>query len=491
MANEMYDSIWFGGGASGRFGAAYTKALGGRSLIVEKHSLGGECHRCRCVFENCLNEQASMAVMMRLCSGLGWYPKIDLSNISMAKACKTFREVGRPAFAELMEHQSLKQLGLEVAWGDGKIIDKNTVEVNGKVYKGKTLVISSGSRPTIPDIPGTNLPGVMTYKDHPELKEDPKKLVVIGGGHIGIGKGAMFQAFGTKVTVLEKYKVLGEWDHEVREVVIRNQRKFGMEIYEGADVKEIKGKGKVKSVVAEIDGKIREFACDAVMLSIGLTPNSEVAEPLGLKIGENNEIITNEKCQTSLPGVYAVGDVAGPPFLMAIARKRGMTAAKNIQGIEAKVPCEFVPNHAYCAPLEATSVGLTEEEARKKYKKVIVLKAPLSPRIEGIKPEEYQPGYPVTCLPMCGRTTTLLLHFYGQGMNGFIKALIDPESRKYLGFHHVGHEAKVSFQYLSDFLRRGGTVDDMAEMHEVFLNGEQFIQLTRLISGYKELKDLA
>lgn len=487
---QEYDAIWLGGGAAGRFGAAFHKALGGKPLIIEKHALGGQCHVNRCAFENFIADQASMADLMRLYSGKSWYPKIDLSNISMAKACETYRNVGWKAFVEIMEFQSLEQLKLTWARGEGKIIDKNTVEVNGKIYKGKALVIATGSRSTIPDIPGIELPGVMTYVDHPEIRKDPKKIVVIGGGKIGIGKAAMFRPFGIEVTVLEKYTALAGWDQEVREFIFRNLRMRGIEIFEGVDVKEIKGKGKVESVVAEIEGKTKEFPCDAVMLATGLTPNSEIAKPLGVEIGTNNEVVIDERCQTNVPGVYAVGDVAGPPFFMAIARRRGMVAAKNIEGINAKMDYRLIPSHVYVPPLEACMVGLTEEEARKRHK-IIVVKAPFHPRIEGIKPEEYVSGYPGQVLPICGRMHTLNLLFYGQNINGFLKALVDTETRQYVGFHHVGDGAKVSFQYLSWLMKNGGTVDDVAEMNEVFLNAEHFIQLTRLISGYKDLINLA
>jgi len=135
-------------GAAGRFGAAFMKALGGSCLVVEKEGLGGECHKNRCAFENFVSDQASMAELLKLYSGLSWYPEFDLRNISMAKVVEAYREVGQKAFHDAMTHQSVRQLGMEIVWGEGKLIDKNTVQVNGKEYKGKNLVIGTGSRPT-------------------------------------------------------------------------------------------------------------------------------------------------------------------------------------------------------------------------------------------------------------------------------------------------------------------------------------------------------
>jgi len=492
MGDQEYDGIWFGGGAAGRFGAAFLKALGGRPLIVEAHCLGGECHVCRCAFENFVADQASMAELMRRYSGKSWYPEIDLSNISMARAVETYRKVGQKAFADTMKHQTEIQLGIEVAWGEGSIHDKNTVEVNGKIYKGRNLVIGTGSRPTLPRIPGIDLPGVMTYKDHPEIRKDPKKMVIIGGGKIGIGKAAMFAPFNVDVTVLEKCTCLPNWDQDVRQYVARDFKRRGIKIFEGVDVKEIRGRGRVEAVVAEVDGKLMEFPCDAVMVSVGLTPNSEVAAKLGVEIGARNEIVIDEGCQTSIAGVYAVGDVAGPPYFMAIARKRGMIAAKNIMGQNARMDDTLpLPDHIYLPPLEATMVGLNEEEARKKYGDVVLIQVPWGPSPRNPKPEEYVPGYENLGLPVCGRMHTLNLLYYGQGMNGLVKAIVEPKSRKYVGFHSVGDGAKTAFQYLSYLLKIGWTVDQMADLHEIFLNAEHFIQLSRLIAGQKELRGFA
>lgn len=492
MANYEFDAIWFGGGAAGRFGAAFHKALGGKPLIVEKKCLGGECHINRCAFENFFADQASMAELLRLYSGKSWYPKFDLTHISLAKAVELYRKVGQPAFADTMKQQTEIQLGVEVAWGEGRIIDKNTVEVNGKVYKGKNLVIGTGSRPTIPDIPGIDLPGVMTYRDHPEIRKDPKKMVVIGGGKIGIGKAAMFAPFNIEVTVLEKYTCLPKWDQDIRNYIFRDFKRRGIKIYEGVDVKEIRGKGKVESVVAEFNGEIMEFPCDTVMMSIGLTPNSEVAKPLGVKIGQGNEIIIDKRCQTNLPGIYAIGDVAGPPYFMAVARKRGMIAAKNMMGKNAEWDDSLpLPDHIYLPPLEATMVGLTEAEAREKYGDVVLIQVPWGPRPKNPKDEEYYPGFENQGLPVCGRMHTLNLLFYGQGRNGLMKAIVDPKSRKYVGFHSIGDGAKDGFQYLSYLLKIGWTIDQMAELHEIFLNPEHFIQLSRLVAGQEELKGFA
>ena len=158
----------------------------------------------------------------------------------------------------------------------------------------------------------------------------------------------MFAPFNIDVTVLEKDKVLANWDWEIRNWVRRDFARREIKAFEGVEVKEIRGDGKVEAVIAEVDGKTIEFPCDAVMISVGLTPNSEVAAHLGVEIGPGNEIAIDNHCRTSVPGVYAVGDVAGPPYFMAVARKRGMIAAKNIMGENAEWDDTLpLPDHIY------------------------------------------------------------------------------------------------------------------------------------------------
>ena len=313
--------------------------------------------------------------------------------------------------------------------------------------------------------------------------------MIIGGGKIGIGKASMFAPFNIDVTVLEKDKVLANWDWEIRNWVRRDFARREIKAFEGVEVKEIRGDGKVEAVIAEVDGKTIEFPCDAVMISVGLTPNSEVAAHLGVEMGPGNEIAIDNHCRTSVPGVYAVGDVAGPPYYMAVAKKRGMIAAKNIMGENAEWDDTLpLPDHIYLPPLEATSVGLTEEQAREKYGDVMIIRVPWGPVGKETKPLTYTPGLENQGLPVCSRVHSLNLFYYGENRNGLQKAIIDPKSRRYVGFHHIGDGAKTAFQYLSYLLQQGWTVDKMAGLHEIFLNAEHFIQLSRLVAGQKELK---
>jgi len=499
---ERFDAIWIGGGAAGRFGAVFHKQLGCKPLLVENISLGGECPRCRCAFDNFIFDVASTLELLRMYSGKGPFPDFKLPDkLSMARACELYRNVGRKAFTELMEFQTVIQLRVPVVFGeatdvrkrDGYFeVDVKCMDGKTRTFEGKNVVIATGSRPAKLNVPGEDLEGVMTYRDHPELTRDPERLVVVGGGRIGVSKAMMFRAFGVDVTIVEATDaILGEFDRDVVNFALSHLKRRGVEVYTKAKVKEIGGAKRVEGVRIEREGEVIEVPCDAVLVATGLVPNSELAVKwLGVKTGPRNEIVVNERMQTSVEGVYAVGDVVGPPYFMAIARKRGMVAAKNMAGIEAKIDYSYVPLHVYVPPYELCQVGPSEEELKAKYGKLVKIQVPVGPTKE-IEPCTWASGIPGQALPVCDRMMTINNIYYGRGWHGFLKCLIDPSTRRYVGFYHAGHGAKVAFQYLSYFLKIGWTVDQMAELNEIFLNAEHFIQLTRLLAGAKDLRDLA
>jgi 2-oxopropyl-CoM reductase (carboxylating) len=179
-----------------------------------------------------------------------------------------------------------------------------------------------------------------------------------------------------------------------------------------------------------------------------------------------------------VPNVYAVGDLIGAPMEMFKARKCGMTAARNIAGEPYAFDFSEYPDFLH-STYEVTWVGLTEEEARERHANVVVIQMPP----KGMGNEE---------IPLPCSEGTMLYAFSKPELSGFQKCVIDGDSRRVLGFHHVGYGAKDAFQYLDHLLRRpeGLTIDEMGQMNELFLNPEHFIQLCRLRAGRSQLVDL-
>ena len=471
-----YQAIWIGGGAAGRFGSSYMKALGGKQLVIEKEDhLGGKCCKNACVLQHFLFDQTVELDQFRMFSGKMWYPKFE-GRVDIVPIIKAFRE-GRELVYKLMNWQSKEQLSLEfILYKECKIVDPHTVEVEGKKFTTENLVIGTGARPYTPDLPGSDLERVLNYEGLANLDFEPKKVVVVGGGKIGSGYASFFNACGCDTTIIDQKPILTFLDQDIRHTAIDFMKKRGIKIYENALVKEIKGGPTVESVEAIVDGRKKDFVADTVFLATGVIPNSEMAKGINVKIGPMNEIVVNKRMQTNIPGVYAIGDVTGPPYEMYKARKSGMIAAKNIMGDKAELDIDFAPDFMLTT-YEIAWAGLTEEEARKKYKNISIIRMP---------PAE-SPPFPVV-LPMAERSMNF--GHLKPGWSGLIKEIIDADSRKILGFHGIGFGIKDAFQYLAQFLKQGITIDELANMNELFLNPEHFIQLSRLRAGQKKLKSL-
>lgn len=470
----VYDAIFIGGGAAGRFGSAFLRAMGGTQFTFEADNhLGGQCCKHNCVPEHFAYDNSVYMDHLRWFGGQLWFPEIP-DKLDMAPIFDVYRKVRDTNVYQFMTDQSKGQLGIEFAvYKEAKIIDPNTVEVDGERYRAKNLVIATGARPRIPDIPGINLKGVITHQELVGIDYEPQKVVVIGQGKTSSGYTSFFRSCGCEVTVVNRSPIYRWLDDDVREYVISNMKRRGIKIHEGVKIKEIKGVEKVEAVVFEEDGMLKEVPCDTVFLGTGVVPNSEIASPLGVEIGPNNEIVVNKKFQSSIPNVYAIGDTAGLPYVMSKARQSGMIAAKNIMGEETEMMDRTIPEFMFTT-YEITWCGLTEKECREKYGDAVIIKMP---------PDKLDIG-----LPLAERSM-IMAHLHPE-MSGFQKAIIEPKSRRFVGFWHVGYGAKTAFQYLPVLMDKGLTVDEMATFHELFLNSEHFIQLTRLRAGQKNLSNL-
>jgi pyruvate/2-oxoglutarate dehydrogenase complex dihydrolipoamide dehydrogenase (E3) component len=479
---KEYDAIFIGGGAGGRFGSSYLRAMGGEQLTIDKDNhLGGKCTKNACVIHHYLFDIAVELDFARLFNDKKWYPKIPISNgkVEMVPMIKDFLE-GRNHAYDIMYYQSKHQLGLKFILNrKAEIIDKNTVEVEGKIFKTKNLVVGTGSRAAIPNVPGRDLNGVYTYESFLDLDYEPNNVVVVGASKTGIPWASFFNAVGCNTTLVEMTPILSAFnlDEDVKEYVIEGMKFRGMRIMDNTMLMSINGNGHVESVtVRGKDGREETIKADMVFLGTGCIPNSEITKPLDIQIGNRNEIVVAKTMRTTASGVYAIGDVTGGPMEMWKARKAGMVAAKNILGTHAELDTEFFPDFLHTT-YEITWIGMTEKEAKEKLEKVFVIRMPVK-------------DFPGLCpIPLAERS--MLLSHIRTGLNGFQKVIYDAKTRKLIGAQHVGYGAKDSFQYLEYLIRNGATIDDMANLNELFLNPTHFIQLSRLRAGMKSLEDLS
>ena len=318
-----------------------------------------------------------------------------------------------------------------------------------------------------------------------DLDYEPSRCVMIGGGKTSLEYGSFFHATGCDTTIVTRSpimrtKSMHHVDEDLRRYVEDGMRKRGIEILTGAQPVEVKGDSRVEGVVVRLDdGRTEELEADVVFLGLGEVPNSAPAvEWLGVATGDDGRVIADARMQTSVEDVYAIGDLIGSPMEMFKARKCGMTAARNIMGEPAEFDFSEYPDFLHTT-YEVTWVGLSEAAARERHEEVVVLQMPPA-------------GIPHEDLPLPAADRTMLFAFAKPELSGFQKAVSDARTRRMLGFHHVGYGAKDAFQYLDHLLRRpeGLTIDEMANMNELFLNPENFIHLSRLRAGQKDLKDL-
>ncbi|HWP01640.1 MAG TPA: FAD-dependent oxidoreductase [Methylococcus sp.] len=478
-----FDAIFLGGGAAGRFGAAYLRAMGGRPLIIDRWPfLGGSCPHHACVPHHVFSDVAAQLLLERTFSGKLWFQDLNGKMTSIRDVVEMFRQ-GRTGPHAFMNFQSKEQLDLEFVLGArGRILDAHAVSVAGRTYRARNLVLATGARPRSLAIGGRDLKGVYDYASLVDnLSDEPgSTAVVVGGGKTAIEYGCFFNATGRRTVVISRDQPLSMIpDGETRAYLLERMKEQGMEFCPNSELAALEGDehGRVKAAVIRTPtGEIR-IATDFVFLAPGLRPNSEEArEALGISVDADGFVEVDSRLRTSLPNVYAVGDVVGSPMEMFKARKGGMYAARNIMGEEVHYRIDDYPDFMH-THYEVCWLGLGEEEARARCRDVVVIKLP----------PDNPDGHSVA-LPAGDRM--MLYVMMKPHLSGFQKLVIDGASRRILGAFHVGCGAKDGFQYLAPMVRNGLTVDELGEMDELFLNPSYFIQLCRLRAGSKVLRGM-
>jgi dihydrolipoamide dehydrogenase len=482
-----YDAIFVGGGAGGRFGSAFLRARGGRQLTIDRWPfLGGSCPHQACVPHHLFSEAARELDLARWMSGELWFPEFEEKRASILRIVELFRS-GRNSAHSFMNWQSKEQLGMEyVLNATATVIDEHTVEVAGRRFTARNLVLGTGARTEVPEVPGIALPGVFDFASLvEELDYEPNRCVIIGGSKVAVEYGSFFQAAGCPTTIVTRSPLLRtaslhHVDEDLRRYVVDGMRTRGMTILEGAEPVEVTGNGRATGVRVRLaDGTERLLQADFVFVGTGERATSrQYVEALGVQVDDRGSVLVNSRMQTSVPGVYAIGDLIGPPMEMFKARKCGMTAARNIMGEPYEFDFSEYPDFLH-STYEVTWVGLTEAEARERFGHVTVIQMP-------------PPGVDFGDIPLPCAEGSMIYAFTRPELTGFQKCVVDSDSRRVLGFHHVGFGAKDAFQYLDHLLRQpaGLTIDQMAEMNELFLNPEHFVQLCRLRAGQSELTNL-
>ncbi len=416
MAEKQFDVTVIGTGPGGYVAAIRAAQLGMKVAVVERDKLGGICLNWGCIPSKALLKSAELYQTFKRAEEFGLSYK-DL-RFDFPKIIKRSRDVA-DRVSKGVEYL-MKKNKIEVIPGTGRLTGKNSVEVNkdGRVtdtIKTKFTMLATGGRPRT--IPGVTIDRkkVITSTEAMTLPEQPKSLLVIGAGAIGIEFAYFYNALGTKVTVVEMLpSILPKEDKEITKLLESSLKKQGIEILTNAKVESVAVANDVTLKVTTKDG-VKEIKGELALMAVGVQGNVENIglEPLGVKV-DRGAIVVDNFGKTSVDGIYAIGDVSGPPWLAHAASHQGIVAAEHLAG---KATHGFdrtnIPSCTYCQP-QVASVGMTEEEAIAAGQKVKVGRFPYRPLGKAMATGETE---------------------------GTVKLVFDEKYGELLGAHIIGAEA--------------------------------------------------
>lgn len=419
MAEQSFDVLIVGAGPGGYIAAIRAGQLGYSVACVEEEFLGGVCLNIGCIPTKALLESAALISHLGHAADFG----IDVGEIrtDLARAVKRSRDVSdrlSKGVGSLFKKNKVTHIE-----GRGRLAGKGKVEVTDKDGKkqsiaAKHIIVATGSRPK--DLPFLKIDHdrVWDSTDAMMAQEPPATLAVVGAGAIGCEFADVYAAFGTKITIIEALdRVLPLEDRDCSAVVEKSYRKRGMEILVGARLEKAEfGKDGARLTVKTAKGETQVIEAERVLSAIGRAPNVEDLglEKAGVALTDRGFIQVDEQYRTSVEGVYAIGDVAGPPLLAHKGSHEGVVCVEGIHGdTHARVDYGNIPNCTYCHP-EVASVGLTEEAAREQ-------------------------GYDIQVgkFPWIGNGRALTA---GE-TDGFVKVIRDKKYSEVLGAHIVGPHA--------------------------------------------------
>ncbi|MEM7437118.1 MAG: dihydrolipoyl dehydrogenase [Myxococcota bacterium] len=418
MANE-YEAIVIGGGPGGYVAAIRLAQLGVKTLCVEKEAMGGVCLNWGCIPSKALIAAANLANKIRNAQHMGITVQ-DL-QVDVSKMQEWKEGIVKKLTSGVTS--LVKGNGGDIALGTAVITGPNSVEVttaDGKKESytaSKGIIVATGTQ--MIQIPGFEPDGetVITAREAVSLQEAPGSMVLIGGGVIGLELGMVYQKLGTKITVVELMdQLLPGTDKDLVRVVEKHLKKGepATVLLKSKAASLDKSGGKAK-VTVETDGKQQVIEADKVLVAVGFKPNSSGLglEKVGVKLDARGHIEVDDQFRTNVPTIFAIGDVAGTPYLAHKASKEGEIAAEVIAGHKAARDWRGMPAAIFTDP-EIATVGLTETEAKAQGKKVKIGKFPFA---------------------ASGRAMSV------SETDGFIKVIIDEGDHQLLGVAIVGPEA--------------------------------------------------
>lgn len=423
-----YDLFVIGAGSGGVRAARMSASFGAKVAICEDRYMGGTCVNVGCVPKKLYVYASEFSKQVKNAKGFGWStaaPRFDWAVLRDNKKDEIKRLNG--IYDKLLNNANVTVLN-----GRGKIIDAHTVAVNGTTYSCERILIAVGGWPFVPDIPGRE--HVVSSNEIFDLEAFPKDILVVGGGYIAVEFAGIFNGLGAHVTQLYRGDLfLRGFDEEVRHFAAQEIAKQGVNLQFNTDVTDIQKTEEGRLVVNLNNGT--SLRVDTVLYATGRKPKLDqlFADDISVTLSKSGHIQVNEKFQTSVPSILAVGDVTGGMELTPVALEEGMALARHYYNQQ---PCEIdysnIATAVFCQPNIGT-VGMTEEQARKKYANV----------------KKYRSEFRALKHTLSGSDERTLM-----------KLLVDGDTDKILGAHMVGADAGEIMQGLAIAIKAGATKAD-------------------------------
>jgi dihydrolipoamide dehydrogenase len=425
---EHYDLIVIGGGPGGYTSAIAAAKEGLKVALFEKAKLGGACLNVGCIPTKYLLDKASM-----------------IEKIRMLTEKEVFKEAGSFSFKKIQEgksevvtklvngiHYLLKRSKVEVVFGEAQLKRGKKVICEGKEYSAAHVIIAAGSMPASLPVPGAE--HTISSTGALNLARPPERLLVIGGGIIGLELASAFASYGSEVTVVERMDTLLPSEQPQLVNMLRTAlTRRGIKIITGAAVEQIEKRGTTLSVVYQHEGKTETALADTVLMAVGRKANVSCCNPseLGLKLDGKGFIEVDEYMRTNLDGIYAIGDAAGGYQLAHAAYAEGHAAVSSIMGANKKADLEPMPRCVYTMPSFA-AVGMTAAQAEE----------------AGLEAAIGTFHYDVNGMALA------------EGASGSVYVVMDKRSHKTLGVHIVGEQACELIALATAAISTRMTVDD-------------------------------
>lgn len=406
---SKYDVIVLGSGPGGYVTAIRASQLGFKTAIVEKESLGGVCLNWGCIPTKALLKSAQVFEYLKHAEDYGLSVKdYDKDFDAVVKRSRGVAEGMSKGVQFLM-----KKNKIDVIEGFGKLKPGKKIDVDGNEYSADHIIIATGARSReLPSLPQDGKK-VIGYREAMTLPKQPKKMIVVGSGAIGVEFAYFYNSMGTEVTIVEFMpNVVPVEDEEVSKQLERSFKKNGINIMTSSEVTSVDTSGKgVKATVKTKKGE-EVLEADVILSAVGIKTNIEGIglEDVGIAV-DRDKILVNDYYQTNIPGYYAIGDVTPGQALAHVASAEGILCVEKIAGQHVeKLDYGNIPGCTYCSP-EIASVGLTEKKAKEEGYDIKVGKFPFS---------------------ASGKASA------GGNKEGFVKVIFDAKYGEWLGCHMIG-----------------------------------------------------